>query len=91
MCQELCYYLYKDHFKDSECFCTFYSSQRPIQWYRGDSGVCRIANRALRLKNFAQIYYLRHFLIDLYQQLDEIYKRQKPDDEDSVVLRVYHG
>jgi hypothetical protein len=30
-------------------------------------------------------------LIDLYQQLDEKYKRQKPDDEDSMVLRVHHG
>ena len=35
MCRELCYYLYQDHFKDSKCFCTSYSSKLPngmVSW-----------------------------------------------------------
>ena len=57
-----------------------------MEWYRGDSGMCRITNMTLRLKNVAQIYNLHYFLADFYQQLDEMYRRQKPDDEDSMVL-----
>jgi hypothetical protein len=34
---------------------------------------------------------LRHFLIELYRQMDEMYKRQKPDDNDSMILTVYRG
>ncbi|CAF3363606.1 unnamed protein product [Rotaria sp. Silwood2] len=80
-----------DHFKKSKCFCTIYLSKTSVEWHRGDSGICRILNEALRLKNYARIYNLRHFLIDLYQELQEMHKRQKPDDEDSLVLRRYRG
>ncbi len=91
MCQELCYYLFTDHFKDSKCFCTRYSSKSPIEWYRDDSGLCRNLNRALRLKNFVQINNLRPFVTDLYQNMHEMHKRQKPDEQDAVLFKVHRG
>ncbi|CAM4930794.1 unnamed protein product [Rotaria socialis] len=91
MCQELCYYLFMDHFKDSGCFCNVYPTKPPIEWYRGDSGLCSIANRALRLKNYALLHNLRLFLTDLYQELQKLHKQQKLDEEDSMLLRRYRG
>ena len=72
-------------------FCTSCPSKSLLERYRCDSGMCRITNRKLRLKKVAQIYNLYYFLADFYQQLDEMYRRQNFDDQDSVVLINYRG
>ncbi|CAF1224174.1 unnamed protein product [Adineta ricciae] len=91
MCRALYYYLYRDHFRDLESLFTLYSSKCAVEWYRDDSGISQVVNRALRVKNIADIHILRHFMIELYQQLDEIYERQRPADENHMTLTVYRG
>ncbi|CAF1223682.1 unnamed protein product [Adineta ricciae] len=91
MCRALYYYLYRDHFRDLESLFTLYSSKCAVEWYRDDSGISQVVNRALRVKNVDDIHILRHFMIELYQQLDEIYERQRPTDENHMTLTVYRG
>jgi hypothetical protein len=52
-----------------------YNSNAAIQWYTKESCLYRLINRALRYEDIELIIKYRFFIIDLYQQLDELHKQ----------------
>ena len=91
MCQDFCYHLYRDHYKDSESFSAHFNGRSSIESYRGDCGINRTINQILRLKSLPEIYKQTYFLVDLYREIEKKYKQQKPDETESMVLKISRG
>ena len=58
-----------------DTFETTYNSNAALQWYSRDSFLFRLTNYALRLSDAEMMFKIRYFLIDLYVQLDHLYKQ----------------
>lgn len=51
-----------------------YNANNAVHWYTRDSFLFRTINEILRSNDVNIIFKFRHFLIDLYKQLDDIYR-----------------
>jgi hypothetical protein len=60
---------------DIDRFNQNYNSNSALQWYTTDSFLFRAINRALRSSDIEMMFKMRYFLIDLYTQLDKLYKQ----------------
>jgi tetratricopeptide (TPR) repeat protein len=75
--------------KKIDDFQTNYAPTNAIKWYTYDCFLFRQFNKACRTKNIDALYNLRFFLIDLENQLQELFKSQF--DHTSPIFTVYRG
>ncbi|CAF0838365.1 unnamed protein product [Rotaria sordida] len=68
-----------------------YNSNIALQWYSRDSFLFRIINRALRSSDVDMMFKMRHFLIDLYIELDNLYKQTHTFYSRPIIEKLYRG
>ncbi|CAF2537696.1 unnamed protein product [Rotaria sp. Silwood2] len=76
---------------DINIFEQTYNPNTAVQWYSRDSFLHRIINNALRSSDADMMFKMRHFLIDLYIQLDGLYKESHTFYPRSMIDKLYRG
>lgn len=66
-----------------------YQSSKALEYYTGATFLFSLFNRALRTENIDFLFVFRFFLSDMYYQLQELYKEQFLNDNNS--LELYRG
>jgi tetratricopeptide (TPR) repeat protein len=87
-----CKFFYADNpaeLKKIDNFQANYEPTNAIKWYTHDCFLFRQFNKACRTKNIDALYKLRFFLVDLQNQLQELFKSQF--DHTSPTFIVYRG
>lgn len=79
--------------KDIDEFENTYKPEFSIQWYKRDSLMCRILNKVMRQQNIQGILLLRFFILDLFNQLSQVYHEFIDSDayEDGSYIHIYRG
>ena len=76
---------------DIELFEQNYNSNNALHWYTRNSFVFRTINQTLRSNDVNVMFTWRHFLIDLYTQLDSIYRENRNCRQYSKDDKFYRG
>jgi tetratricopeptide (TPR) repeat protein len=81
----------KKMLKQIEEFRQTYKSEDAIHWYTKESFVYRLLNTSLRTENIEALYIFRFFLADLCRQLKSEHEKLRLKQNQSLILKVYHG
>ncbi|CAF0978985.1 unnamed protein product [Rotaria sp. Silwood1] len=76
---------------DINTFEQTYNSNTALQWYSRDSFLYRLINKALRSSDVDMMFKMRYFLIDLYVQLDGLYKETHTFYSRPMIEKLYRG
>ena len=79
--------------KNIDDFAKTYRSHFAIFWYKSDSFISRLLNKAMRQYNIEGILLIRFFILDLYKQLNATYEIYIEQDRyiDNSCFYVYRG
>ncbi|CAF1582112.1 unnamed protein product, partial [Adineta steineri] len=91
--QELIEIWKQKHSEDSKGFQEFqrdYRSEKAIYWYTRPTFLCETINAVLRGNDIDILLAMRSFVIDLYEQLTELHRKQFGNIQSSI-FRVYRG
>jgi hypothetical protein len=72
-----------------EQFDSNYTSNQAIHWYTRPSFVHRILSIACSMSNIQELFKVRYFIIDLYNELKQLHSASYQSFDK--ILRVYHG
>ncbi|CAF2844365.1 unnamed protein product, partial [Rotaria sp. Silwood2] len=89
---DACRSYYRDNIKELEVIDKFeneYRSEEALQWYLRKSFIYKIISKALRIKDFDQLYTFRYFMKDLTECLDR--EHQKIVESGKEILFMYRG
>ncbi|CAF1481415.1 unnamed protein product [Didymodactylos carnosus] len=91
MIDECCKFYYNDEIelKRIQTFWNDYHPSKAIWWYTSDSFLYRLLNRAFRTENILLLNAFRFFMIDLRNQLSELYQTQYTNN--TQIFYVYRG
>ncbi|CAF1412420.1 unnamed protein product [Adineta ricciae] len=68
-----------------------YAGRTPLWWYTWDSFLCPMLNRALCLSQIGIIMKMGFFIRDLYQQINEMHRKQFCGTNGDQLFTVYRG
>ncbi|CAF3951017.1 unnamed protein product, partial [Rotaria sordida] len=89
---DACRSYYKDNIKESEMIRKFeneYQSKEALRWYLKKSFLYKIIKKALKIKDFNQLYIFRYFMKDLRETF--IREHQKMIQSGKEILLIYRG